>query len=252
MGVRGLDLFRQRLGRFSECFVLIGGTACDLAMREAGLDFRATKDLDIVLCLETLNPEFAAAFWAYVRAGGYLAQETSTGERRFYRFQKPTDAAYPTMLELFSRLPDALTFAGSGHLTPIPLGGEVSSLSAILLDGDYYDLLRRGRREVDGLPIVGTEHLVPLKAKAFLDLDARRKAGEEIDSRAIRKHKNDVLRIAQLITPDRCPALPDRIAGDLRAFLAALAGDQIDMNALGMKGTSATVVLERLRSAYRL
>jgi hypothetical protein len=31
---------------------LIGGTACIVIMQEAGLDFRATKDLDIVLYVE--------------------------------------------------------------------------------------------------------------------------------------------------------------------------------------------------------
>ena len=42
--------------------MLFGGTACDLALTEAGLQFRATKDLDIVLCIEALDAAFARAF----------------------------------------------------------------------------------------------------------------------------------------------------------------------------------------------
>ncbi len=47
--VKGLDLFREHFRGYADRYVLIGGTACDLAMGEAGLDFRATRDLDIIL-----------------------------------------------------------------------------------------------------------------------------------------------------------------------------------------------------------
>ena len=67
--VRGLDVFRQYFAGHADQFVLIGGTAATLAMEEAGLEFRATKDLDIVLHIEALKPEFAAVFWNFVEAG---------------------------------------------------------------------------------------------------------------------------------------------------------------------------------------
>jgi len=41
---------RHRVNEFHEYadrYVLIGGTACDLAMDEAGLDFRVTNDLNL-------------------------------------------------------------------------------------------------------------------------------------------------------------------------------------------------------------
>jgi len=40
-------------------------------MEEAGLGFRATKDLDIVLSVETLDVSFVRAFWEFVRTGKY-------------------------------------------------------------------------------------------------------------------------------------------------------------------------------------
>ncbi len=42
--VRGLDVFREHFAGHADQFVLIGGTAASLALEEAGLDFRATKD----------------------------------------------------------------------------------------------------------------------------------------------------------------------------------------------------------------
>ena len=44
--VRGLDIFRTWFADHADQYILIGGTAATLAMEEAGLEFRATKDLD--------------------------------------------------------------------------------------------------------------------------------------------------------------------------------------------------------------
>lgn len=88
-----------------------------------------------------------------MKEGGYRVQESAEGKPRFYRFQKPSDPAYPAMLELFSRAPDVLASAEGSHLTHIAINDEASSLSAILLDADYYGWIQAGRRMVDGLPV---------------------------------------------------------------------------------------------------
>jgi hypothetical protein len=181
--VRGLDRFREHFRGFADRYVLIGGTACDLVMDEVGLRFRATKDLDIVLCVEALDADFARLFWSFVRQGGYQIQEKATGKKQFYRFQKPRVAGYPFMLELFSRVPDALSVADESHLTPIPVDDEMASLSAILLDDVYYHWIHQGKRLIEGLYIVGAAHLIPLKAKAWLDLRARRGRDRRLTTR---------------------------------------------------------------------
>lgn len=56
--VKGLDIFRRHFDGHTDQFILIGGTAATLAMEGAGLEFRATKDLDIVLHIEALKPAF--------------------------------------------------------------------------------------------------------------------------------------------------------------------------------------------------
>ena len=249
--VKGLDLFREHFSGFADRYVLIGGTACDLIMGDAGLHFRATKDLDIVLRVEALDSEFARAFWAFVAEGQYQFQEASTGKRRFYRFHKPANATYPAMLELFSRVPDALSVAQNSHLTPIPVDQDVSSLSAILLDPEYYHWIHSGRREVQGVPIVGPEHLVPLKAKAWLDLRARRDAGDDVDSRSIRKHRNDIFRLFQVIDPEFKIPPPPGIAEDMRRFLENMATEEVDLKALGLGSSSLDSVLDGFRELYR-
>lgn len=50
--VYGLEKFKEYFEGFTDQYVFIGGTACDILMKEMGTPFRATKDLDIVLIIE--------------------------------------------------------------------------------------------------------------------------------------------------------------------------------------------------------
>ena len=249
--VRGLNLFRQSFAAHAHQYVLIGGTAATLAMEEAGLNFRATKDLDVVLHIEAIDAAFGETFWRFVEAGQYeIRQISATGKPAFYRFQKPADERFPTMLELFCRAPDGIALAAGSHLTPIPIDEAVASLSAILLDDDYYAFIMNGRRETDGLPWVGEDRLIPLKAVAWLDLKARREKGEDVDAKNIRKHANDVLRLTQLLAPDTRIAVVEKIAQDIARFIEGIAADAaIDPGALGLRGTLAEISA-RIKQAY--
>ena len=248
--VRGLAKFREQFRSHAGQYVLIGGAACDLLMEEAGLEFRATKDLDIVLIVEALNASFARAFWAFVRAGKYQAQKNATGEKRYYRFQKPENDEYPFMLELFARKPDKLDLAEGAHLTPIPVNEEISSLSAILLDDAYYAFLYSGKRTIEDIPIVGPEHLIPLKARAWLDLTRRKEAGDAIDAKSIAKHKNDVFRLYRVIDPAFKTDIPKDIRADMGAFLDAMGSESVDLKNLGIKGQGLDSILSELRRLY--
>ena len=232
--------------------MLIGGAACDIAMTAAGLAFRATKDLDIVLYVEALDAAFVQAFWEFVRMGGYEVQEKSTGEKQFYRFQKPTNADYPFMLELFSREPDVLQVAEGSHLTPLPVEEDISSLSAILLDNHYYDFIRAGRQESDGLPMVGAAQLIALKARAWLDLTERARRGEQIDSKTIKKHKNDVFRLYQILDPAIDPAAPETVKEDVREFISRMRVEEVDLKSLGLRTGTRDSILGEIARVYRL
>ncbi|MBC2692596.1 MULTISPECIES: hypothetical protein [Pseudomonas] len=237
--IRGLDVFGQHFSEYRDQYVLIGGVASWLTMDEAGQSFRATKDLDIVLVIEALNSDFVGAFWEFVRAGGYAIRQVGEidGKRPvFYRFQNPENEAYPAQLELFSRAPDGIEHPTDATLTPIPTDESVSSLSAILLDQPYYQYLLEGRHSNEQLTFIGADRLIPLKAHAWLDLSARKEAGEQIDSKNVRKHRNDILVLSGQLTDDPIK-LPESIQNDMRAFVERLAKEEIDLNALKLKGT---------------
>lgn len=250
--VRGLDLFKSHFAAYNSQYVLIGGSACSILLGEADLDFRTTKDLDIVLCVEALDGDFVRAFWAFIRAGRYQVQEKSTGKKQFYRFRNPEDTSYPFMLELFTRKPDMLNIAEGSQLTPIPIDEDVSSLSAILLNDDYYEFIKRGILYIDELPLVPAEYLIPLKAIAWLDLSQRKADGKGVDSSDIKKHKIDVFRLYQLLTPTTVIVLPESIREDMKRFVETVAEDSaVNTKQLKIRA-SADEVLAAIKRTYAL
>ena len=216
--VRGLETFRSHFQDYEDSYVLIGGTACDLWMGAAGLPFRATKDLDIVLVIEALSPAFVARFWGFVRAAKYESLQQGEQRPEFYRFTGTSDGAYPFMIELLSR--NVLELPEGTHLTPIPADDDISSLSAILLDDVYYHFVMATRTEIDGVPTIPAQCLMPLKARAYLDMVGRREEGAlNVKGSDIKKHRNDVFRLYVTLAADDRFDLPDQLAADLRRFL---------------------------------
>ncbi|CAH0356580.1 hypothetical protein SPH9361_04220 [Sphingobium sp. CECT 9361] len=250
--VIGVDRFRAHFAGHEHQYVLIGGAACELIMDEVGLDFRATKDLDIVLVVEALDSAFAARFWAFVEEGDYEIRESSEGAKVLYRFQKPKAEGYPAMLELFSRAPEGLTLGGDAHLTPLPIDEAAASLSAILLDESYYEFLKLMVREAGGIPVLDEAAIIPFKARAWLDLTRQREEGLQVDEKNIRKHRNDVARLLQLLSPEVRYSLPPSVAEDMLAFVenAAIEAD-FDPRQFRVNMTREDVAA-RLRAAYQL
>lgn len=220
--VNGLDIFAEWFRGYERNYIVIGGTACDLLLKDAGLDFRVTKDIDMVIIAETLDEEFGTRLWEFVKMADYEHRRTSTDIPEYYRFSHPKSAEYPVMIELFSSRPEGIKLSGDAVLTPMPIGDDISGLSAILLDKQYYEFIKTGIILQHGIPILDTAHLILLKAKAWLDLTKRKDNGEQIDSRSIRKHKNDIIRLSALMTGDDRLEIFDTLKADFQEFLSAV------------------------------
>lgn len=248
--VTGFTKFKERFKGFENQYVIIGGTACELLMESEEMNFRATKDIDMVLIVESLTVEFGKQFWEYVKEAGYEHWNKNRKNTQFYRFTSPRSKEYPYMIEIFSRKPEFIILDENAILSPFPIDGEVSSLSAILLNESYYDLLKGGKTIVDGIPVLGTACMILFKAKAWLDLKKRKTNGEAIDSKDIRKHRNDVFRLAQLITEDTRQKLSYEVENDMKEFLAEMEKETIDIKALGIRGLNQREILSLLCRCY--
>lgn len=244
--VKGLDLFREHFSDMSDQYVLIGGAASFLALAEGNLTFRNTRDLDIVLLQEAESKSFTARLWEFVHAGGYEIKQRSDGSGPIlFRFSKPTNQSYPSQLEFFSKLTEGVSLEENENITPIPTDEGLTSLSAILLDDAYFGFLKAGMHDSDGLSFIKADRLIPFKARAWLDLTARRDSGEQVDSKNITKHRNDVISLSELLEPEMIK-LPGSIAEDLTKFLELLAQEGA--------GSSSTTdqVITNIKSAFFL
>jgi len=254
-------LFREHFAEYRKAFVLIGGVACHEWLAAQGLEFRATKDMDMVLIVEALDSGFVKRFREFIEAGKYQVREKAEDGRQLYRFAKPENKEFPAMIEIFSRKPEGIELAQDQHIVPVKLDQESASLSAILLNDDYYPLIRQQHNEEKNLPFANPASLIPLKARAYLDLAERAAKGEQVKGDDIGKHRTDVFRIAATLPGEEGPAIPGTVQDDLRMFLAAFPIENKDeWQAIG-KGLETTfgsrkldpeTLIEAIRVYFRL
>ncbi len=130
----------------------------------------------------------------------------------------------------------------SATLTPLPIDDNISSLSAILLNNEYYDFLLHGRVRINSITILDTGYLIPFKAKAWIDLTDRKSAGENIDSKNIRKHKNDIFRLSVLLGQNTKINVASEIYKDIHTFLKAMKQENVDTKQLGLTRTKDDIL----------
>lgn len=248
--VHGIEKFKSEFSRFSGKYVLIGGSACSLIFEELGSEFRATKDLDIVLIVEALDEDFVKAFCSFIEKGGY-EHINKNKENQYYRFSRPTDSQFPAMLELFSKRPEYLKTIET-RLAPIHVSNDLVSLSAILLDDDYYKLITTGFITVEEISVLKLEYLILFKMKAWLDLTQRKNEGENIDSKDIKKHKNDVIRLAVNIDNSSFVSLPSKIKEDAKRFITEIRNNPIDLKFLRIGTVRYGDIVERIERCFDL
>ncbi len=198
--VRGLDIFTDVFAGFSDCYVIIGGTACDLILSDTDMRPRATDDIDILLVVENLTPEFGAAFWQFIQDGGYkrgVRRDKTDGSPRYvlYSFDEPTKGGYPIKIELLSKHSDNFAEPTNFHIEPIAFDEVVSALSAIMVNEELYDITIKESEIINDVRVASPIALICLKIKAYKNLLVDRESGKQVNSKDIKKHRNDVLKL---------------------------------------------------------
>lgn len=197
--IKGIEKFREAFKDFSDNYVIIGGTACDAALTDTIMLPRATDDIDMILIVEKMTTEFANTFWNFIRDGEYKNGKRKRGKEKspayeLYRFDNGKEG-YPVKIELLSHHSDLLGEPSGFHLEPIPTGEDVYSLSAIMMDDVYYRLTIDNSYVKNDIRYASSIALICLKTKAYLNLLNERKAGKQVNTKDIKKHRTDVLKL---------------------------------------------------------
>ena len=222
----GLDKFKEAFKAFSDNYVIIGGTACEFTMAGTAMRPRATHDIDMIVIVEKMSAEFGECFWNFIKEAGYRPEKHRTvpGEPARYELYRFIDGkdGYPEMVELLSRHPDILGEPKGLVIEPLHIGEDVSSLSAIIMDDDYYNftiehsMLSEGIRHADSLA------LIALKTRAYLNLLKEKEEGKHVNTKNIKKHRADVMKNAVLVSPDEIVIAPVSVVDCVHLFTSSI------------------------------
>ena len=223
--VVGLDKFKEAFVDFKDNYVIIGGTACDIVLSDTDMRPRATDDIDMVLVVEKMTKEYGNAFWQFIKDGEYKAgkreKDDKTPTYTLYRFTTEKEG-YPVKIELLSHHSDILGEPSGFHIEPIPLSEDLSSLSAIMMDDDNYELTVNNSEEQDGVRIATPTTLICLKARAYLNLLNDRANGKLVNSKDIKKHKTDVLKLIATASIPEPVAVPRSVYDSVMEYAASI------------------------------
>lgn len=252
--VGGLGKFREAFANFFDNFVIIGGTACEEILRDTEMTPRATLDIDIVVIVENMTRNFAIAFWDFIREGGYKPGKRKNQDGSFkyvlYSFDNGM-AGFPVKIELLARHNDI--FECSTHIEPLPIDGDITSLSSIILDESYYNLTVGNSFISEGLRYASPIALMALKARAYLNLITDRASGKRVNSKDIIKHRNDVIKLAA-ITPGTEQAEVDKgilyTMNEFTSLMLSSLPNQSLQDALSLNDTVLKSYIESIPGHY--
>lgn len=119
-----------------------------------------------------------------------------------------------------------------------------------MLDNNYYNFLKEGRTIVNDITVLGAEYLIPFKTKAWLDLSNKKASGEHVDNKNIKKHKNDVFRLSELIDTDIKILVENIIYADIVKFVKDMEKEEIDLKKLGIPNKTKEQILNEILELY--
>lgn len=227
--VQGLEVFRQYLAGQEEKFVIVGGTAIQLVrgqyLEDGSNAFsgepRVTKDIDILVVIDKLDQDFINAIQKLIVDGEYQCEKKKE-TNYYYRFVQKNNLSFPGKIELLTRDPfpenDKFKYAS---LT----GGFKGSLSAIVLDSEYYAFAKDHTEKINGLYSLPEIGLIVLKVSASLNrLEEYQKKSEQAKDRDYfyldyQKHLQDVFLLVGELKPEVKADVSEKIKNRLTEFI---------------------------------
>ncbi|SNJ64738.1 Uncharacterised protein [Streptococcus pneumoniae] len=143
-------IFQEMFADFQNYYVLIGGTATSIVLDSQGFKSRTTKDYDMVIIDEVKNKEFYTTLNHFLELGEYQGSQKDE-KAQLFRFTT-TNPEFPSMIELFSILPE-YPLKKDGREIPLHFDQD-ASLSALLLNEDYYNILVHEKETIQGYSVL--------------------------------------------------------------------------------------------------
>ena len=208
----GLSHFQDYCKDFGEHYVVVGGFATIMLLDKELQDHgKATFDIDLVL-LTTTSVEMSKKIKEYVQEGEYTIQIGDKDQYRYYRFIEPKKENFAKEIELFASNENDLNLDDNQRIIPIDPEEGLYSLSAIMLDPEYFNMIKDNVEKDLRAPCTNTQATIMLKISAFNDL---KKTG----NKKWRKHRSDILKLSLLLTGEEKIKFVGRMKDDFDSFI---------------------------------
>lgn len=211
----GLSHFQDYCKDLDDNYVVVGGFATIMLLdKELEGHGKATFDIDLVL-LTNSSVEMAQRIKSYITEGEYKIQVGEKDQYKYYRFIEPQKENFAKEIELFASNENELDLTDSQRIIPVDPEEGLYSLSAIMLDPEYFNMIKNNVDKSGQAPCTNTQATIMLKMSAFYDLKNR---GED----KWKKHRRDILKLALLLTGEERIELIGRMKQDFDSFITHL------------------------------
>lgn len=123
---------------------------------------------------------------------------------------------------------------------------------AIILNQEYYNFMINLKISINGIPLADHRVIIPLKARAYLDLKSRKRKKENVKNSDIKKHKYDIFRMSRLLVNERIENVPDVIREDMLLFVTDIIENDLFLKQLGIVDLSMQEIKDLIITVYGL
>ena len=217
---KNIETLLNYLRNNADCYFLIGGHAAALHFEKIGLEFRATKDYDIVLVTGLDDSSFTEEVIRFILEGEYK-NKYRNNKKTAYRFEDPKSNEFPKILEFFVKegeYPQSL----DNRLAKLDIEINEEKISAIVLNEEIYEFAMKNVEIVDGLSIVSVDGLIALKSFAYFRNKELFEEGK-VNKDDYLKHRRDIVRLLSITDNNNAIAnLPELLKQTAKDFLPVL------------------------------
>lgn len=242
----GLSHFENYFKDYRDHYVVVGGFAT-LMLLDKQLEGhgKATYDIDLVL-LTNSSVTMSRRIKSYIKEGDYTVQKGEKDLFIYYRFFEPKVDEFAKEIELFAVNEQKFELDENQRIIPIDPEEGLYSLSAIMLDGEYFEMIKSNIDDSNQVPCTNTIATIKLKISAFYDL---KKRGDD----KWKKHRRDIIKLALILTGEERIELKGRMVEDVRLFMEHMdeLNDKIIKQITGMKGISQSDIVEVLMEVFK-
>lgn len=217
-----LQLF---LGKHKKNYFIIGGHATAYNLKLQGIDFRVTRDYDIVLISEVNDESFADDLSNFLKIGQYLyGYRNSDNKRIAYRFESPKKENYPEIIVFFVEEGKHMQSLDN-RFAKLDITYDDSKISAMVLSKDIYTFAKNHVIEINGLMFEDLSGLIALKSYAYFE-NLELYNLKKVNSDSYKKHLRDIVKIIGAMPQEdihKINGLPDTLKKSIEKIIDVVA-----------------------------